>query len=217
MAQIGQVIRDVRKRKGLTQSDLAKAAGLSTMSIRRYENGERTIPESTLQVIANALDYPFDELMSLDDALAIVNRTLSLGVPDFEKKLSQYTQAEIDAHLAKIKAEDDARTSIITDAVNRSSVLNGLIEKYPLALSRDFLQHHDTIDLLSSFNVLNDDGKQEAIRSVEIIAGNPIYQRTDPTQSQNSPSDALSDAEQGNSSTTNKKPPEGQNTPADGK
>lgn len=56
-------IRQQRKLKGFTQEELAKAAGLSTMSIRRYENGERIIPYMALNRIADALGIPSSQLI----------------------------------------------------------------------------------------------------------------------------------------------------------
>ena len=52
---IGEKIKQHRKMEGLTQEELGKKAGLSTMSIRRYENGDRIAPKETLQAIATAL------------------------------------------------------------------------------------------------------------------------------------------------------------------
>ncbi len=54
-ASIGEQIRKYRKLKGLTQEELAKKSGLSTMSIRRYETGERIAPQPNLIKIAEAL------------------------------------------------------------------------------------------------------------------------------------------------------------------
>ena len=64
---IGEKIRQIRKEKGLTQKELADKAGLSTMSIRRYENGERVAPEKLLKSIARALNLP--ESFFLDERL----------------------------------------------------------------------------------------------------------------------------------------------------
>lgn len=64
---IGEKIRQIRKEKGLTQKELADKAGLSTMSIRRYENGERVAPEKLLKSIACALNLP--ESFFLDERL----------------------------------------------------------------------------------------------------------------------------------------------------
>ena len=63
MKELGKNIRATRKMKGLTQEELAKKTDLSTMSIRRYEAGERVITEGTLQRIAAALNVEWLELV----------------------------------------------------------------------------------------------------------------------------------------------------------
>lgn len=60
--EIGQNIRAARKQMGLTQEKLAKMAGLSTMSIRRYEKGERIITDETLMKIAKVLKIEWQKL-----------------------------------------------------------------------------------------------------------------------------------------------------------
>lgn len=55
MQTIGEKVRQTRKTEGMTQEKLANLTGLSTMSIRRYESGERIITDETLQKIADAL------------------------------------------------------------------------------------------------------------------------------------------------------------------
>lgn len=62
MKVIGEKIRQHRKIKGLTQEELAKESGLSTMSIRRYESGERIAPQDTLIKIARALGVHLRDL-----------------------------------------------------------------------------------------------------------------------------------------------------------
>lgn len=67
MKIIGETIRQHRKAKGYTQQELAERAGLSTMSIRRYESGERVAPEKILKSIAASLELP--ESFFLDERL----------------------------------------------------------------------------------------------------------------------------------------------------
>jgi SOS regulatory protein LexA len=55
----------LRKRKGLTQSELAEKAGILREMISNYESGKTTPRESTLRKIALALGADFDELMNL--------------------------------------------------------------------------------------------------------------------------------------------------------
>lgn len=58
----GDNIQKLRKEKGFTQAELAKEAGLSEISIRKYENGDRKPKIETLRCIANALKVPLYEL-----------------------------------------------------------------------------------------------------------------------------------------------------------
>ena len=58
---IGGMIRRCRKEKGLTQEQLAQAAGISTMSVRRYESGERVVTDEVLKKISVALDVEISE------------------------------------------------------------------------------------------------------------------------------------------------------------
>jgi transcriptional regulator with XRE-family HTH domain len=55
--KIGEKIRIIRKRKGLTQKELGERLGVSDMSVRRYENAEN-MQIDTLEKIANALNVP---------------------------------------------------------------------------------------------------------------------------------------------------------------
>lgn len=56
MVEIGRRIRHYRKVAGLTQEELAQKVEMSTMSIRRYESGERVASRPTIRVIAAALE-----------------------------------------------------------------------------------------------------------------------------------------------------------------
>ena len=66
MATIGENIRRYRKLRGLTQEELAKKIGVSTMSIRRYESGDRLLPEKVLSAIATALNIGVTFLLPPD-------------------------------------------------------------------------------------------------------------------------------------------------------
>ncbi len=53
---IGQKIRELRKRKRISQMDLAERIGLSFQQIQKYEKGISKISVSRLQQIAKALN-----------------------------------------------------------------------------------------------------------------------------------------------------------------
>ena len=53
---IGDAIKDMRVFSELTQAELAKRVGLSTITIRQYESGVREPRFSTLQQLAKAMN-----------------------------------------------------------------------------------------------------------------------------------------------------------------
>jgi transcriptional regulator with XRE-family HTH domain len=57
-----EALRRLRKRKGLTQQELAKHAGVSQYTITEIETGRRDPRPSTLRKLANALDVEVADL-----------------------------------------------------------------------------------------------------------------------------------------------------------
>ena len=55
---VGQRIRAVRELRGLTQTDLAKATGVTFQQIQKYERGANRVSASRLMLISHALGQP---------------------------------------------------------------------------------------------------------------------------------------------------------------
>lgn len=55
-----------RKRKGLTQLQLAQMVGYTTNTIWRWENGQRTPNAEALKALADVLECSIDELVRDD-------------------------------------------------------------------------------------------------------------------------------------------------------
>lgn len=55
---LGQLIKEAREEKGLTQIQLAKMSNVTEPSIRKYECGKRNPKINTVIAIAKALDKP---------------------------------------------------------------------------------------------------------------------------------------------------------------
>lgn len=73
--ETGKYIRQYRKIAGLTQEELAQKVGVSTMSIRRYESGERVATRELIEAIAGALGVDPYSLYSFDQVSdALVER-----------------------------------------------------------------------------------------------------------------------------------------------
>lgn len=64
---IGDKIREQRRLKGLSQSELAKVLGVSVRSLIRYESGERTPNTELAGALSRALDIPIGELYGEND------------------------------------------------------------------------------------------------------------------------------------------------------
>ena len=64
MSSQGMIIKELREKKGMTQSELGKAIGTTKQNIFKYESGAvDTIPNKKLQALAKALDVdPWDIL-----------------------------------------------------------------------------------------------------------------------------------------------------------
>lgn len=80
MATVGDNIKQLRKRAGLTQIDLSKKTGLSIGSIQGYEQGKYKPKIESIQKIADALDLSFYD---------IVGENSSYGPPKFLTTLAQ--------------------------------------------------------------------------------------------------------------------------------
>ncbi|MEU7830954.1 helix-turn-helix domain-containing protein [Nonomuraea sp. NPDC049129] len=82
MATIGERIRSVRKRRGLTQQGLADLAGVSASLIRKLEQDARKdVRLETLRKVAVALKVPTTSLMARLDAEPADEETLDLWAP----------------------------------------------------------------------------------------------------------------------------------------
>lgn len=56
-------LAEIRKAKGFTQESLAKASGVSRVTIARIETGRQNVSGKTLIAIAMALDMSVDSLI----------------------------------------------------------------------------------------------------------------------------------------------------------
>jgi transcriptional regulator with XRE-family HTH domain len=63
LVQLGRRIRTLRKRKGLTQTDMAVHLGISRGHLSDLERGKREAGIITLQVIARGLDTTMAKLL----------------------------------------------------------------------------------------------------------------------------------------------------------
>lgn len=68
----GDNIKNIRRKKGLTQEELGRLLGVGKSAVSRWESGEREVTLATMRNIAAALDVPLEWLVegldSFDDS-----------------------------------------------------------------------------------------------------------------------------------------------------
>src|SRR3954447_17914274 len=69
--QLGKHLRDVRRKKGLSLSEVARGAGLSRRELVAYERAKVPIPESDLWVIAGSCGVDVSELVPTTSQLEL--------------------------------------------------------------------------------------------------------------------------------------------------
>lgn len=86
--QIGQRIMEIRKKKSLSQEDLAKSIGISRSSLAQIELGNRSVDVLELQQLSLALRFSLDDFMSADF-------TVNQGIDDLKEKIVSQTEERI--------------------------------------------------------------------------------------------------------------------------
>lgn len=101
-------IKDIRLRKGLTQSEVASALGVSSVVYSRYENGKRQPSIDTLIQMADIFGVTVDYLLGRQD---IEDSTLS----EYELHLL------IASRNADERAKQDALNMLLAHATNKQN------------------------------------------------------------------------------------------------
>lgn len=70
----GELIRQLRQKKGITQEELAARTEISVRTIQRIESGEVDPRAYTLQTIATALEVNFEVLAGSDPSIGETGR-----------------------------------------------------------------------------------------------------------------------------------------------
>lgn len=119
---IGERIKEIRLKKGVTQKELAKRLGIATNSLSRYEIGERIPSLEMIEKIALALDVSpsvliFGEANSLAYSLLNGSDEIINAVTNGFPNGNQWRQETIDA----VKAELER---LRTDTIQKYDSLN---------------------------------------------------------------------------------------------
>ena len=110
MTDLGKRILDLRKKKNLSQTDLASDAGISYAQIGRYETKNTQPPAEVLKKIADTLDTTVDYLINGDTGEKAKSALKDIELLQQFKAVEQMNEADrtvikklIDAFITKAK------------------------------------------------------------------------------------------------------------------
>ena len=116
-------LKNLRKRKGMTQKELANASGVSCSSIINYENGRRTNPPiSVLLKLASVLDSSVDilsnDLVDLKDGIIGLN-----SLPYMKKSCAQLPSVD-DAAPCETFIREENEQAVLNEIAQHIKSLN---------------------------------------------------------------------------------------------
>lgn len=149
---IGTRIKELRKARGMTQKELAKKTSLSIASIQGYEQKKYKPKLNTIAKIAVALDVLLLDLVDTDDPI-LQNEITAINIPDLN----------------------------YINSVLRSTRSQNIYELNRILSDKNDIQQLFW-DLLTNFNLLNEFGKKEAVKQIELFSKIPDYIKEDDKQ-----------------------------------
>jgi transcriptional regulator with XRE-family HTH domain len=93
--QLGKHLRSIRRKKGLSLSEVARGAGLSRRELVAYERGKVPIPENDLWVLAGSCGIDVAELMPT--TTSSMELTVAASATSVSDTISQLRQGQEDA------------------------------------------------------------------------------------------------------------------------
>lgn len=144
---IGQLIRQERKKQGLTMAQLGEKMGISGSLVGRYERGEENPKIKTIERFANALG------LSLNELISDVNY---LSCEDTERWLYFFSAMKVQAIVRDLEQIEQ----------------NGTVEDlfaFKKKLEKSMVEIQDAA-ILSVFHTLSDANKEKAISYCKDLA-----------------------------------------------
>lgn len=181
---IGQKIKEFRKRKNMTQKDLAASIGRTESSIRKYEKGLVEIPNSILEQIAEKLDITVKDLLPWKDIPEIRDYVYASNLDwikiFIEEDFFQYSEEE----KKSLKAEIDvyiAEGNKIEDLNIREKYFYNIEAEYTHKLLNHVLEPLKSENVLTissmiaQYLYMNSQAQTKIIDYIDDLYGNPLY------------------------------------------
>lgn len=166
---IGEQIRTIRKKQGLTQKELADKCRMADSAIRKYE-ADIVVPKlDKLQLLGDALDVPITDFLDLSPEEKEAYRFGYRFLQYLKRKREVSEQTDTSLMLSKNEIIDWT-TALVMDILNRSN--GGAVNNSP----EDRELQADTDQMLTLYLHLNAAGRKKAVDAVEQLCMVPGYQ-----------------------------------------
>lgn len=171
---LGDDIKQIRKEKGLTQKQLAKATEISVRTLQRFESGDRSPDYEFLKKLYVALgvsseapnyDKKIEAMTALEALFEVFTRALNDSVDDKEneKRFQDYIYKSEEGMVDKQNAENMLENIRLHNDPEYKKAMETEVRK-------DILVKH-------YFDQLNDKGLDETINFVKILATHPEFKK----------------------------------------
>ncbi|HJM74930.1 MAG TPA: helix-turn-helix transcriptional regulator [Dehalococcoidia bacterium] len=77
---VGERLREWRLRRELSQTEVARAAGVTQAALSNYETGKRDMPLSTFLGVVGALDVSVGDLLEIPDVIVVRDSRIGRAV-----------------------------------------------------------------------------------------------------------------------------------------
>ena len=172
LEQLRKILKEYRKKKGLTQKQLGEIVGVSTSTIAKYENGDLEPNLKVLSKLAKALDINMNDLFFSENFIETfekyVDMASSHAVDDILPLINYINNYRFDNKydIDKISSDDLMDITSLVDSLIENRIVTHLkIKKSTYEESKTFQDLKPTV-LAAHDDNLTDDEKAEADRRI---------------------------------------------------
>ena len=123
---LGDLIRNLREEKGLSQRQLAVSSGISNTEISRIESGERKQPsQETLHKLSKCLPISYEELLIAADYHVTLTETHNTNIQSLEQLKKECP--ELYYFWLSIRHREDLRSLVKEASAFHPATINHLI------------------------------------------------------------------------------------------
>lgn len=184
MMSIGENIRNLRKKSGFTQKQLAEKVGVNEVTIRSYEAEKYNPKMNTLTKLCAALDCKITDL--IDEDSKKYYRMFDYTEEYEQQQREEAARKAPKAFITKNGKRVEVDNSVKFTTASRSHAQTEAYDLLHSLLSEDWVmsQEQETTaiqlkEMLGAYNRLNNAGRKEAVKRVDELTEIPRYTKPD--------------------------------------